>query len=182
MQHLHCMHCHHPQSRRPLHPSTPASPAPPSSRSITRSPCPSSSRRPKPGSSPPLTLRPLPRHRVSAPPQLPASTLTTRRTHFTNEAIVATSPRAPTPRPRTCPPAPHGHPQFPPAFPALQSTPAAHPLAALPSLPPPTSGHSPTTFQHPRTNYIPAPRRPRPEPVEWGSQHSDQSPRTLRPW
>ena len=96
---------------------------------------------------------PAPTHRSPPPPpQLPAPTLTNQsysfhqrihrhRRHIPTRAYPSTSNLAT----GTPPPPP-----LPTAFPALQSTPAAHTLAALPSLPPPTSGHSPTTFQRPR--------------------------------
>ena len=99
-QQLHCLHCHHPPSRSPVRPSSPASPTTPAARAITRTPCARS------------------RDAASQPHPSSQATPITSRTHSTNESlVVATSQRAPTPRPRTWPPAPHGL-QFPPAWPA----------------------------------------------------------------
>ena len=171
----------------PVRLSTPASPAPPLSRAITRSPCPSSSRRPQPGSSPPLTLHPLPRRRISAPPQLPAPTLTTSRTHFTNESIVvATSQRSPTPQPRTWPPAPHRRLNSQqPSLPCNQRRRRTHWLHCLRCHHP-----RPATHQlHSGVPEEPVPSLPQPAPdpirgTRSGAvtRHPDQSQRTVYPW
>ena len=149
MHWLPCLHCPQPPSRSPVRPSTPASPAPPSSPAITRSPCARS--RDAVSQSHPSSQHPLSQLVVLISPTNPSR-------HIPTLAYPSTSNLA-TGTPRPSP--------FPPLFPAPQSTPATHTLAALPSLPPPTSGHSPTTFQRPR--------RTCPEPVEW-SPNTPNSP------
>ena len=101
---------------------------------------------------------PAPTHRSPhPPPQLPAATPTTLRTHFTNESpAVSTSQRAPTPRPRTWPPAPHRPP-----------IPATLPCTAINAG---DAGSSCTAFLA-TTHHHARPFTPRPQPARHRPQH-----------